>query len=79
MIKPRPEAVWGGLADGVDVPKAGLRGNLAGGRASGGLVQFEPVTDGHFVVFDVAAAKGQAADFCVNLANDPIGTVPAAK
>jgi predicted esterase len=79
MIKPRPEAAWGGLADGVEVPASGLRGNLAGGQASGGLVQFEPVTDGHFVVFDVPAAKAQAADFCMNLAADPVGTVPRAR
>ncbi len=72
------EAPWGGLGD-VTVPAGGLSGNLAGGQASGVLAQFPPAagSDGHFVVFDVAAARTQAAQFIRNLADDPKGRVPA--
>ncbi len=72
------EAGWSGLGD-VTVPAAGLSGNLAGGKASGVLGQFEPapMDDGHFVVFDVPACHEQAAQFCQNLAADPVGRVPA--
>ena len=76
-IRAIPEAEWAGLT-GVTVPAEGLSGNLAGGRASGVLGQFAPATgsDGHFVLFDIPAARDQAAVFCKNLANDPTGRVP---
>jgi hypothetical protein len=42
------------------------------------LAQFlPPASDGHFVVFDVPAAREMAAQFCRNLADDPHGRVPA--
>lgn len=71
-------AIWGGIAD-VTVPPDGLSGNLASGQASGVLGQFPPAqnSDGHFVVFDVPAARLQAAQFCKNLAADARGRVPA--
>lgn len=77
-VRAIPNASWTNLAD-VAVPSDGLRGNLASGRASGVLAQFEPAPgrDGHFVLFDVPAATKQAAGFCKNLADDPIGRVPA--
>jgi predicted esterase len=60
------------------VGTGGLAGNLAGGKASGILAQFTPApsSDGHFVVFDVPAARAQAAGFLKNLAADPAGRVP---
>lgn len=72
------EAKWAGLSD-VTLPAEGLRGNLAGGRATGVLAQFAPPAgrDGHFVVFNVAAAQTQAARFCQALAEDPVGRVTA--
>ena len=72
------EAKFVGLSD-VTVPAGGLAGNLAGGKASGVIAQWTPVatSDGHFVVFDVPQAREQAAQFCRNLADDPIGKVPA--
>jgi hypothetical protein len=72
-----PNDAWGGVAD-VLVPQAGLSGNLANGKASGVLGQFPPApgSDGHFIVFDVPACQGQAAQFLQNLANDPKGNVP---
>ena len=72
------EAAWGGLGD-ITVPAGGLVGNLAGGKASGVLAQFVPAPndDGHFVVFDVPAARQQAAGFCQALASTPTGKVPA--
>jgi predicted esterase len=69
---------WG--ADpAVTVPPDGLRGNLAGGEASGALVQWAPPpdSDGHFVVFDVPQARAQVAAFLRALADDPVGRVPA--
>jgi hypothetical protein len=72
------QAPWGGLGD-VTVPAAGLSGNLAGGKASGVLGQFQPAPndDGHFVAFDVPACHAQVGQFCQNLAANPVGLVPA--
>lgn len=69
-----PEAQWANLAD-VSLSPSGVRGNLAGGRATGALAQYPPRngSDGHFVVFDVPEARSQAATFCRDLADDPIG------
>jgi len=67
-----------GAPPAVEIPADGLRGNLAGGAASGVLAQWAPVdSDGHFVVFDVAAARAQVAGFLKGLAEDPVGSVPA--
>lgn len=59
------------------MPADGLSGNIGDGRASGVLAQFVPTAgrDGHFVVFNDAKAKGQAATFLANLAADPKGRV----
>jgi hypothetical protein len=72
------EAGWAGITD-VTVPAEGLSGNVGDGRASGVLAQFVPAAgrDGHFVVFNNAKAKAQAAAFLANLAADPKGRVPA--
>jgi hypothetical protein len=74
---PIAQAAWGGPGD-VTVPVAGLSGNLAGGKASGVLGQFQPAPndDGHFVAFDVPAAHAQVGQFCQNLAAKPVGLVP---
>lgn len=71
---PLVEAGWAKLGD-VVVPDVGISGNLGGGRATGALAQFVPKagSDGHFVVFNVPAARAQAASFCRDLAADPIG------
>jgi len=71
------EAGWAGLTD-VSVPPEGLSGNLGSGRASGVLAQFVPKKgkDGHFVVFNDAGARNQAATFLMNLSADPAGRVP---
>ena len=63
----------------ITIPAAGLSGNMAAGKASGVLAQWIPASgsDGHFVVFDVAAARAQAAQFCRNLADNPLGLIPA--
>lgn len=68
------EAGWAGLAD-VTVGAGGVSGNLAGGAATGALAQFSPRPgrDGHFVVFDLAPARTQAATFLKDLAADPKG------
>jgi hypothetical protein len=68
------EASWAGIAD-VSIPANGITGDVAGGRATGALAQFEPApgTDGHFVVFRRPEARGQAAAFCSALAADPAG------
>ncbi len=76
-IHARVEAPWSGLSD-VTIGDGGLSGNLADGSASGVLGQFVPAqgSDGHFVFFDIAACRNQAAVFCKNLAADPKGRVP---
>jgi hypothetical protein len=63
----------------VTIPSDGLRGNLAGGLASGVLAQWPAVdaSDGHFVVSQIPEARAQAAQFCRNLVDDPVGRVPA--
>jgi hypothetical protein len=77
-VRPIAEGAWGGPAP-VAIPKAGLSGNLGAGTASGVLAQWAvpPGEDGHFVIFDVPAARDQAAGFLRNLADDPKGRVPA--
>lgn len=73
---PIAEAAWAGLPD-LTVGPDGVRGNLAGGRATGALAQFAPTRgdDGHFVVFDLPEARAQAATFCRDLADDPVGRI----
>ena len=78
MQHPIAEPAWGGVQP-IAVPAGGLAGDLASGKASGVLAQW-PVPagdDGHFVVFDVPAAREQAAQFLENLAADPKGLVPS--
>jgi hypothetical protein len=76
-VFPPRDALYGGL-EPTPVPAAGLVGNLADGRASGILSQFQPtVSDGHFVAFDVPLAETQVASFLQALAADPRGRVPA--
>ncbi|MFO0661645.1 MAG: hypothetical protein U0165_17700 [Polyangiaceae bacterium] len=72
------EDKWGGPGT-VTVPAGGLSGNLASGQASGILAQWpaSQASDGHFVVFDIEAARQQAAGFCENLGKDPKGKIPA--
>ena len=71
------EASYANVAD-IAVASGGLTGDLGAGSASGVLAQFlPPSSDGHFVVFDVPAAREMAAQFCRNLADDPHGRVPA--
>lgn len=71
-----PEAQWGGLAD-VAVPREGLRGNLAEGRATGVMVQLVPgSSDGHFVLFDNVAARTQAAAFVKSMVTDDVPRLP---
>src|SRR5262249_19226479 len=75
---PIVELKWGGPKP-VEVPAKGLSGDLADDKASGVLAQWAvpPGTDGHFVVFEVPAARSQAAGFIRNLADNPRGRVPA--
>jgi hypothetical protein len=77
VIHPVSEMAYG-TSMPITIPMGGLSGNLAGGKASGVLAQWPAAqaSDGHFVVFDIPAAKAQAAQFCRNLADDPIGRVP---
>jgi hypothetical protein len=81
VVHPVAEMAFGSLAP-LSIPPEGVAGNLAGGKATGVLAQWAPVlngkaTEGHFVVFDIPAARAQAARFCKNLGDDPVGRVPA--
>ncbi len=71
------QLAWGGPRP-IKVPTSGVSGDLAEGKASGILAQWAvpPGDDGHFVVFDVGAARTQAAQFLQNLAANPKGLVP---
>ncbi|MFT3775819.1 MAG: hypothetical protein QM820_61530 [Minicystis sp.] len=71
------ELAWGGPQP-VSIPTGGLSGNLGSGKASGVLAQWAVPADddGHFVIFDVDAARNQAVIFLQNLATDPKGLVP---
>lgn len=68
---PVPEMTWTGgpgiitLPFTSGTPMTGLKQNLAGMQATGGIAQWPPVfgSDGHFVVFDVPEARDQAAWF----------------
>jgi hypothetical protein len=77
MQHPIVELAWSG-AQPVTVDAGGLAGNLGGGDASGVLGQWAVPQgdDGHYVVFNVPAAREQAAKFLQNLAADPRGLVP---
>ncbi len=78
VVHPIAEMAYSGLQP-VTIPPEGLSGNLAGGSASGVLAQWpaSQASDGHFVVFDIPAARSQAAGFCRNLADNPVGRIPA--
>lgn len=77
VIFPFFEHEWAGL-EALAIPAGGVSGNLADGRASGVLAQWpaQQASDGHFVVFQVDAARRQAADFLRHLADDPKGSIP---
>jgi hypothetical protein len=76
--RPAVEMQWGG-PDGVTIPPGGLAGNLGSGKASGVLAQWAVPqgSDGHFVIFDVPQAEAQSITFLRQLADDPVGRVPA--
>jgi hypothetical protein len=63
----------------VTIPAKGLSGNLAGGKASGVLAQWEAAkaSDGHFVIYDIPRAMTQCAGFVRNFMDEPAGRVPA--
>jgi hypothetical protein len=74
--RPYPQLAYG-APPAIEIPAAGLSGNLAGGAASGVLAQWAPgEDDGHFVVFEIVAARAQVAEFLRRLADDPAGSVP---
>jgi hypothetical protein len=71
-----PLLAW--AATEISVPPQGLAGHLADGKASGVLAQWAPAdADGHFVVFNVPAARQQASLFLLDLLNGPAGRVRA--
>jgi hypothetical protein len=78
VLFPIVEMEWSAMKP-VSIPAGGLQGNLAGGKASGVLAQWsaKKASDGHFVIFSIPAAQAQAAGFCRNLADDPLGRIPA--
>jgi hypothetical protein len=77
VVHPFTDGVAGTPAE-VSIGADGLSGNIAGGAATGVLAQWQPDGgDGHFVVFDIQKATDQAAGFLRNLADDPVGRVPA--
>jgi predicted esterase len=74
LIEPVPHPVAVYPLTGLTVGAAPLRLNLGEMRATGVWQQFDapPRRDGHFVVFDVAAARDRAAAFLGSYARDPM-------
>ncbi|MBX3131362.1 MAG: hypothetical protein KF718_31885 [Polyangiaceae bacterium] len=77
VIFPHDELGWGELSP-LEIPAAGLSGNLAGGAASGVLAQWpaSQASDGHFVIYGIPAAMKQASGFVRHLMDEPAGRVP---
>ncbi len=78
VIHPVKEAAWSDLSP-VTIPSDGLAGNLADGKASGVLAQWEAAkaSDGHFVIYYIPEAMAQCTGFVRNFMDDPVGRVPA--
>ena len=79
QIHPSPFAEWAALSP-LEVPTGGISGNLARGAASGALAQYDPdegASDGHFVVYQLQAARDDVAQFLRALADESAGRVPA--
>lgn len=74
-----PEMAWPGGPRVLYLPTApeSLMNNLGGNRATGALAQWVPAPndDGHFVVFDVFAARQQADRFVRSLGYDGVGKI----
>ncbi|MCB9584411.1 MAG: hypothetical protein H6718_03395 [Polyangiaceae bacterium] len=78
VVRLPAELAWSPDLAAFSVPAAGVSGNLAGGAASGGLMQWVPTGgDGHFVIYNIPAAMDQCTGFLRNLADDPKGRLPA--
>lgn len=77
IVFPVEELRYGGPGT-VAIPPSGLSGNLAGGQATGALIQWAPPPgeDGHFVLYDVAAARTQSFGFLASLAGAAPGAIP---
>ncbi len=79
VIHPVYEAEFDTSLAPVQIPAAGLAGNLADGKASGVLAQWEAskASDGHFVIYAIPQAMTQCAGFVRNFMDEPAGRVPA--
>lgn len=75
QINPVHNPVAGLVIRGVSPQSAPATGNVAGGLATAGLLQFPD--DGHFAVFDNDVASRQVFDFLGSLAGDGPVTIPA--
>ena len=76
QINPVHATVPGLAARGIAPQMAPVSGNVAGGMATAGLLQFPD--DGHFAVFRNDAAQAQVFDFFGSLVDGGAGTIPAA-
>jgi predicted esterase len=76
-VKPELVAIDGGQLAGVRWAAAPVSGNVAGGAATGVLLQYvaPPMVNGHFVIFDVAAAIAQSNRFLATHATSGIARV----
>jgi hypothetical protein len=65
------------LLEAIAPLAAPIQGDLAGGKATAAIAQFVPPpgVDGHFVVFEVPAARTLAAKFCKSLLGDGVPIV----
>ena len=60
---------------GIGVDDAPVTGNVAGGRATAGLLQY--AGQGHFVVFDDASAQARIRGFFETMIASGVPTIPA--
>ncbi len=77
IIHPIEELRWSEL-EPLSVPPAGISGNLAGGAATGALVQWpaSQASDGHFVIYDIPAAMDQCSGFVAGFMDNTAGHLP---
>jgi hypothetical protein len=77
VMLPDTKAIEGLTLRGRAIKAAPFAGNLGGATAALGQYKMSAGSDGHFVVFDVAAAEKQAAQFLGTLAATGTATVVA--
>lgn len=75
LVEPVAQPVEALELRGIEPVTAPVEGNVAGGMATAGLVQFPD--DGHFAAFDNEVARAQIRGFFRSFEDSPIPVIPA--